>query len=74
MYSTLSTQVDTHHQYSTRVSKDSVVQLQRSSNTLASFQHLPSCQWKLYEEGSLDPTLSEQSQNKTKSELFGIST
>jgi len=47
---------------------------QRSPNTLAWFQDLPCCKRRLYEEGSLDPTLSEQSQNKTKSEIFGIST
>ena len=34
MYSTLSTQVDTRHQYSTRVSNDSELQLQRSQTTL----------------------------------------
>ena len=38
------------------------------------FQDLPCCKRRLYEEGSLDPTLSEHSRNKTKSEIFGIST
>jgi hypothetical protein len=38
------------------------------------FQDLPCCKRRLYEEGSLDPTLSEHSRNETKSEIFGIST
>jgi len=74
MYSMLSTQVDTRHLYSTRVSKDLVVHWQRSPNTLAWFQDLPSCQRRLYEEESLHPTLPELSQNKTKSEIFRIRT
>jgi len=74
MYSTLSTQVNTRHKFSTRVSKDSVVQHQRPPNTHAWLQDLPRCQRRLYEEGSLDPTLSKHSQNKSKNEIFGIST
>jgi len=70
MYSTLSTQVNTRHQFSTRVSKDSVVQHQRPPNMHAYFQDLPRCQRRLYEKGSLDPTLSEHSQNKSERDIW----
>ena len=35
MYSTLSTQIDTRHQYSTRVSNDSKSKISKVSNNLA---------------------------------------
>jgi len=44
------------------------------TSILALFQSLPCYQCNLHEEGSLDPTLSEHSRNKTKSKIFETST
>jgi hypothetical protein len=62
----------TSHILVTRVSND--LQRQRSTNILALFQNLPCYQQRLYEEGSLDPTPSLHSPNKTKSKIFETST
>jgi len=60
----------TSHILVTRVSND----LQRQRSILVLFQNLPFYQRRLYEEGSLDPTPSLHSRNKTKSKIFETST
>jgi len=44
------------------------------TSILVLFQSLPCYQQRLHKEGSLDPTLSEHSRNKTKSKIFETNT